>query len=334
MKKILILVLVLSVMLTVVGCNANEDVSSSEDNTIKAEESNLNFEESKEIYDSESTDKIKIEEASGNYMTFEQLLNRASDIVKGNCIGINEYDSYKEYKFKIEKRFCGAASEDEIYLYVPNRNITVLDTDISYGLYDVSYEINKSYFLVMKRTVDVYLEHDRYMSVGGNIYLPAESTDTLKMYGETISKHSSIIIDNSISQDKQLTDYFLKYGENSDTKYSGMDYIKSTDDATIIKSSDYILKVKIDKEVYVGIADDRNTYDCTVVESYKGGVEQNCKVRIVFPKDAVAVGKEYILALFEFENASPRSFFYSSKNSLFDISEADMVKQYLSESIE
>lgn len=297
MGKLLCLVLFLLMLFSVMGCHLNNHPQ-------KEEETDY------------------IEQAYGIYMTFEELLYRASDVVIGTCVGVDVYDSYKEYKFHVEKRFWGEGSDDFIYVYVPNRIVTIADTKITYGLYDIVYEENESYYLALTRSVDVYLDHDRYMNVGANIYLPVDRSKPLQIYGQELTKHSSIGTND-------LTDYLGSFDINQVAKYSGIDYIQSDDKATIINSSDFVLRVEILKEVYAGIADDRNTYDCNVVAAYKGNVEIGSIVRIVFPKDAVAIGGEYILALYEFENVTPRSFLYSSKNSLFHVNEADTIMQYI-----
>mgnify|MGYP005779621205 CR=1 FL=1 len=302
MKKLLCLALSLLMLFSIIRCNSNNN-SQNEEETNNAEQ------------------------VTGKYMTFEELLNCASDVVIGTCVGVDVYNSYKEYKFNVEKRFWGEDSDDLIYVYVPNRTVTIVDTNITYGLYDIVYEENESYYLVLTRTVDVYLDHDRYMNVGANIYLPVDNSKTLQMYGQELTKHSSISTND-------LTNYFASYNTNNVAKYSGIDYIKSNDKATIINSSDFVLRVEVLEEVYAGIADDRNTYDCNVIAAYKGDVEIESTVRIVFPKDAVVIGGEYILALYEFDNVTPRSFVYSSKNSLFNVNEADTIMQYINAEME
>ena len=297
MKKLLCLALSLLMLFSVIGCHSDND-SQNEEETNHAEQ------------------------ASGIYMTFEELVHCASDVVIGTCVGVDVYDSYKEYKFHVEKRFWGEGLDDLIYVYVPNRIVTIADTNITYGLYDIVYEENESYYLALTRTVDVYLDHDRYMNVGANIYLPVDHSKPLQMYGQELTKHSTISTND-------LVDYFGSYNTDHVAKYSGIDYIRSNDKATIINSSDFVLRVEILDEVFAGIADDRNTYDCNVVAAYKGDVETESTVRIVFPKDAVVIGGEYILALYEFENVTPRSFVYSSKNSLFNVNEGDTIMQYI-----
>ena len=226
MKKLLCLALSLLMLFSIIGCRSN--------NHSHKEETN------------------HAEQASGIYMTFEELLYRASDVVIGTCVGVDVYDSYKEYKFHVEKRFWGEGSDDFIYVYVPNRIVTIVDTKITYGLYDIVYEENESYYLALTRSVDVYLDHDRYMNVGANIYLPVDRSKPLQIYGQELTKHSSIGTND-------MTDYLGSFDTNHVAKYSGIDYIQSNDKATIINSSDFVLRVEILEEVYAGIADDRNT---------------------------------------------------------------------------
>ena len=47
-------------------------------------------------------------------------------------------------------------------------------------------------YLVLKRTFGVYLDHDRYMNVGANIYLPVDHSKHVQMYGQELTKHSSV----------------------------------------------------------------------------------------------------------------------------------------------
>ena len=302
MKKLLCLALSLLMLFSVIGCHS--DNNSQNEETMSPPE-----------------------QVSGIYMTFEELVLCASDVVIGTCVGVDVYDSYKEYKFHVEKRFWGEGSDDLIYVYVPNRIVTIADTNMTYGLYDIVYEENESYYLPLIRTVDVYLDHDRYTNVGANIYLPVDPSKPSQIYGQELTKHSSI-------NTNDLADYFDSYNTDHVAKYSGIDYIQSNDKATIINSSDFVLRVEILDEVFAGIADDRNTYDCNVVAAYKGDVETESTVRIVFPKDAVVIGGEYILALYEYENVTPRSFVYSSKNSLFNVNEGDTIMQYIDAEIE
>ncbi len=49
----------------------------------------------------------------------------------------------------------------------------------------------------------------------------------------------------------------------------------------------------------------------------------------VFSTNPVSIGEEYIIALNELENTIPRSFVFSSKNSLFETSQEKELKQII-----
>lgn len=264
-------------------------------------------------------------------MTFELLVATATDIIKGKCVGVDKKDDYVEYEFVVINRYLGEEVEDNIFVYVPDYAVTVINTDYSYRLSDLTYKEGSEYYLVLSKHVDVYLPHDRYINVGGNLFMPANDISHSTLYGETLINHAQT---KSINAEKDLTDYLSKITTNKTDKNQtnmiiGIPYITDTDMNSIIDKSDFILRVKIGEEVYKGIADDRCTYDCVVIRSMKGSVNSNELVRIVFPKDSVIEGNEYILALTEFKGVSPRSFVMSSKNSIYELSLLEYIEEHL-----
>ncbi len=308
MKKIFMSLLTVSISVIMFGCTNVQEINLPQKNSSYME----------------------VENAVGNYLTFEQLLGCATDIIKGKCINMVKSETYIEYEFSVLERYMGEDNGSTIYVYVPNLRVSIADTQLVYNTMDVSYRINDSYFLVLSRTVDVYLEHDRYMNVGANIFLPVDDLSNCSIYGQSFSKHSALNTQNVITSKDSLSSYFNSY-KNNTPNFWGMGYIKTNDVATIIKSSDFIMKIKVKNEVYAGIAEDRNTFDCVVVSSLKGDVVVGSTVRIVFPKDSVTKDTEYFVALYEFENVSPRSFVFSSKNSLFNTAESDVIMKYVFE---
>lgn len=311
MKKIFCLVFAIIILFASVSCSQK---SNHVENSVP-DETNLNFK-----YDQNS-----------KYMTFEQLVATATDIIKGRCVGVDRKDGYAEYEFSVISRYLGEEVEGNIFVYVPDYAVTVINTDYSYRLFDLSYQKGSEYYLVLLRYVDVYLPHDRYINVGGNLFMPANDISHSTLYKEPIINHSQI---ESINAEKDLTGYLSKITNNTTDKtqanaVQGIPYITDTDTDSIIDKSDFILKVKIGEEVYKGIANDRCTYDCVVIRSMKGSVNSNELVRIVFPKGAVIEGNEYILALTEFKGVSPRSFVMSSKNSIYELPSLEYIEKHL-----
>ena len=312
MRKILCLAAVLIMLFASISCNQN----------------NYNIDTS----DSNDTGLHYAYDQNSQYMSFEQLVNSATDIIKGRCIGVSKKDSYAEYEFHVVSRYLGEEVDGNIFVYVPDYNVSIINTNYSYKLSDLTYKEGFEYYLVLSRRVDVYLSHDRYINVGGNLFMPANDISQSTLYGESLIKHAQI---KSINVEENLTEYLSRatkdmIDKNQVNAVKGLPYITDTDIASVINKSDFILRVKVEKEVYKGIADDRCTYDCEVTSSLKGSVNLNELVRIVFPKGSVEEGNEYILALTEFEGVTPRSFYMSSKNSIYEMS----MQQYIVEHVQ
>ena len=155
-------------------------------------------------------------------------------------------------------------------------------------------------------------------------YTLATTTSNASIYGESISKHSTADIQKILSSEEDFSDFLRNY-ENSAPEFYGTDYIKTDDINTIIKSSDYLLRIKILEEVHPGMVEDRNTFNCLAVSSFKGNVEVQSTIEIVFPKGSVTQGKEYCVALYEIDHCSPRAFVVSSKYSVFEETKFDNI---------
>lgn len=271
---------------------------------------------------SDDNENIKVHtESMVKYLTFEELLESATDILKGKCIDISKNETYIEYKFSVTEHYMGEKRE-EIFVCVPKNIAMVQGKNFSYDTEDISYNINDSYFLVLTRFRSVFYEHDMYLNVGANLFLPVDDLSKASIYGDAISMHSNAKSQKILSSKETFTEFFKNY-ENNAPAFYGTDYVKSNDTNTIIKSSDFLLKIKILDEVYPGMVDDRNTFNCLVVTSFKGDVEEKSIIEIVFPKGSVTQGNEYCVALYEIDNCSPRAFVVSSKYSVFDKNKFD-----------
>lgn len=154
--------------------------------------------------------------------------------------------------------------------------------------------------------------------------MPVDDLTNASIYGESISKHSTADIQKILSSEEDFSDFLRNY-ENSAPEFYGTDYIKTDDINTIIKSSDYLLRIKILEEVHPGMVEDRNTFNCLAVSSFKGNVEVQSTIEIVFPKGSVTQGKEYCVALYEIDHCSPRAFVVSSKYSVFEETKFDNI---------
>ena len=294
---------------------------------------------SKESQSPSDTTLNHLSEQRVRYMTFEELVAASTDIIKGKCVGINHTEKYSEYEFYVVNRYLGEDVSGNIFVYVPKNNVSVIGNEVStvYDIYsyntnDLDFKEGFEYYLVLSRRVSVYLSRDRYINIGGNLFMPANDIANSSLYGEPITKHSQL---ESIDTEKDLSDYLSKLAcemiDNKQTKpFVGTAYITDTDIDSVIDKSDFIFKIKVGEEVFKGVADDRYTFDCTVISSLKGSATKDEIARIVFPMGTVEEGKEYIVALTELPDCSPRTFVMSSKNSIYELSSQEYIEARLS----
>ncbi len=259
-------------------------------------------------------------DAAGQYLSLEEIIATSDVLLKGQCVDCTIETDYIEYEFEVLQKYRGRLESKNINVYVPYYNITIHDEHhISYQTDDVKYELGESYLLALLDRNNVYLTSNRYINAGGNLYIPTSNIESSSIYGESLLKHSNI---GSLTTEESLltylcTQYDLMADSRSDSKR--ITYISDIDFGNIIVKSDYILQIKVADEVYVGSAKDRNTYDCIVTDVVHGNIKNGEIARIVFPAELVKSGDELIVALFEFESTSPRSFVLSSKSSIFSI---------------
>lgn len=268
------------------------------------------------------------------YRTFEEMVAASTDVIKGKYVGMRNTDNNSvEYEFAVMERFLGEPSEGNIFVFSPGDTVSVLGKSVSYKPTDLRYEEGQEYYLVLSRRRNVYLhpDYDRYLNIGGNLFMPANDIKNSTVYGESLTKHSEL---GSISSESKVVDHMLGIVndmiENGKTNpIGGTPFIADTNPDVIIDGSSFILKVKIKEGVSIP-SQVTDLFKCTVLTSLKGSVESGETVEIYFMKGTVSVGEEYILALEEMEGIiSPRTFAFSSTNSVFEVSEQENIEQRL-----
>ncbi len=261
-------------------------------------------------------------EKSRTYMTFEQLAENSTDIIKGKCLNAENYNGISEYEFLVEERFLGENVNGNIFVRV------LASIDNSAPI----YEEGKEYYLLLSRRMSVYSPHDIYLSREDILMIPADDVSKGTMYGERLTKNSEI---KSLDKEKDLTDYLSKLAKKilDENKwqpvYNGK-YITDTDMASVINKSPVVLKVSVGEMKKDGLFfDGQHLYECTVTEALKGTASVNEVVQIVFSDADVVKGKEYIVALEDSSDTAVRMFNLSSKKSIFDVSLLDEIRELL-----
>jgi hypothetical protein len=109
---------------------------------------------------------------------------------------------------------------------------------------------------------------------------------------------------------------------------TGSEYMKETDMPTVIEKSKYVFKITVKSESIIN--NERETYNCTVDEVLKGKFSKETAAIIFTPK-TVKLNETYIVALYKPDDASTL-FTWSSKASLYQLSEYDAIMELIKES--
>ncbi len=266
--------------------------------------------------------------ADAYYFTFEDAIDHATDIVRAKCITVSDEYDHLLYEFEVLERYLGEDGINTIHVIIHKNRLVVVGNEtgnLSFYEQDISYEPNEEYFLVLERQVDALDPVDVYLQ-SGNSYLPCANLSASTMYGQPILNHSQI---TSLKSNEDVANYIIHYLETHPIEnrplFNGTKAIDSDDMETIIKQSEFVLKVKIDKRPYRP-AKNRETVDCTVITVLKGDIEADTPIEIIFPIDSVREGKTYIVALTYLGSSS---FILSSKDSLFKASKEKKIMKYI-----
>ena len=274
----------------------------------------------------------------GLYYDFEEAIDSATDIVKAKCIDISFSTidhPEKVYEFQVEERFLGEDTTDTIFVYCYYKyRVSLGNHDKGYSfMFDTSYETGETYYLILRRDVSVYYEHDHYRDKSAQIKIPANNIHNSTMYQEPLTEHSDISI---LESEQDFENYIVNYLEshpNPDRPlYSGIDYVKSDDLETIVNDSDFVMKIKVG-EIEHEFNDNIAFYNCTVTSCLKGDVEEDSRIIVKFVKKDVLKGWTYIVTATESisTDKSSRCFMYSAKDSVYSIFREFQIRKYLTD---
>lgn len=272
----------------------------------------------------ETTDEIKYE-ADNEYLSFEEAVQRSTDIVMATFEGYHKYEHYNELEFSISKILKGETEEPTIYVFEVITSVsTTGEKDVSYTTGQYNFIPGHDYLLVLERDISVYYDHDRYTMLG-EIFLPIDEDTGFYMYNEPIENHSNQL-DAKIKTTGSLVDLVgdLSKSAKNDVSFYGTEYSTSEDLSEISAQSDYIVQVTIDEQIIDGVLNDTQTFSSSIKELLKGEFsaeeieEWEDTIYVVFNKGEVVPGEEYILLLNRTDPQS-RLFIHSSKNSVHQI---------------
>lgn len=264
------------------------------------------------------------QEMISEYFTFEELLMLSTDVLVGEFVKQYDSDEYTVYEFSVIKRFLGEGANDIVHIYANKADILIPERNITYSDNAQKYVPGEQYLLITERFSTVYDENDKYAVLGG-LYFPINTLSESKIYGQTLSAHSKsfdVALENDSASVEKLCDFITSKIKTNDTKPIGPNYLLTTELSEVVKKSTYVVQLKLDS---IAIdADDRCTYECTVIKDYKGNLKKTT-ICATFSKGTVQLSKNYIVALEELAGTNMIYFTLSSKNSVWTVDVENLV---------
>jgi hypothetical protein len=259
------------------------------------------------------------------YFTFDQIVKQATDVVKAKCVGSNQASDDIEYTFEVIERFSG---EDVDEFKVKTMDYNASGSGTSFTVYQSdNYKIGKEYYLFLTRRVSVYYDYDLYLNFLAFVHVPADDVSKATIYNEHISKHSQLGEEfDAVTFEEYIKVLIESRTDEEINMYEGEKYILSNDMNAIIDGSPYVIEIQVNE--FDRINEKTELSNCTITKVLKGDMEVGSTQRVIFPKGKVEPGKKYIIAATIIE--SPYVVF-SSKNSLFDVSQYDAIMECINE---
>ncbi|PWL99693.1 MAG: hypothetical protein DBY04_01175 [Clostridiales bacterium] len=322
-RALCIIIFMLFIMVFAIGCdntsNVEQDVESNlKNNTVTStisELDNLQTRNSAEL----------------QYVCFENLLGKTTDLIEGEFVSQTNINGLYYYEFNVIKNLRGNNTENTIIIQSIPADYSVINTDINFSTYDVKYKQGSSYLLLLSRHSSVYTEGDVFSFVNDSLFIPLSNSinhavkqQEASLYGMKLTDHLSSLQAVSSLNNGEFKEFILGKIQTNPLRYES-EYIDSLNINSVIERSEYVLKIKVD-DLYMGsYTGDRLTYNCTVEEILKGVLNKQ-NIKITFPTNTVEIGNFYIVALSELEGTSQNFFIISSKNSIYDCSNIESIR--------
>ena len=260
------------------------------------------------------------------YFTFEESMDIATNIVLAEYVGKEDKGRYCEFLFNIQKQYKGNLTENYLYVYRIKADVHIAEKGYSYNSLP-NYVEGKSYVLLLERSISVYNEHDHFLPISGTL-LPADNLNDLRIHGrQPLLSHSSMT-KSDIKTFQRFESYITKRVKASSLpgkEYSGIPYIKSNDIETIVKESDYIVRLKPKTQGDV-LADATVICECELIKQYKGKINKEL-IEVKFFKNTVDIDSEYIVAMTE--TVMTDRYVLSSKNSVMGVDKENQILSLL-----
>ena len=350
MKRIIsVLLIIILVLMITVGCGrVNEsDVNSddaasgqtkSEDGNngsvaqaepSAGEDSSTPIESSEEDDDADVSTDTATQHVTAvlQYLYFEDYLETVTDLVEGRFVSSTQEGALIYCIFEAVNDLRGNGLNGTVTVRYKPADCTFADANGEFSTYDAKFIAGTTYLLPLIRATSVYIDGYSYYFSADSLIIPVQDYEqSAELYGTPLRGHIKTQEAMEAFDNGELAGYILETIRDNPRVF-GTPYTESTDIAEIVGFSDHVLKVTVGVKIQDGDSGDRTTYKCRIDEVLKGDIGPDLEPWVVFPAGKAEQGGTYIVAVCEVD--SPTFLVMSSKNSVFDCSEYDTLKEII-----
>ncbi len=322
MKKIICLTIVALLIVFIAGCgNLPNNEVLSDSNTINNENATQG-----------TSDFTTRNSAEVQYVSFEQLLTDTTDLIEAEFVSWSESNGLYFYNFSVISSFRGNNMNKTITVQSMPADYSIVNSEQTYSTYDVQFKEGTAYLLLLSRHSSVFNDDEVFSFVNDSLIIPVNTFSNPSSEKQVSTLYGTKLTDHLNSQEvvysmkyEDFTEYIVENIKNNPF-CNEEEYIKSTSMNDVIELSEYVVQITVDSVYMESYTGDRITYSCSVEEIIKGNLNIDV-IKITFPIDAVEIEGTYIVALSELEGTAQKFFVISSKNSVFDCSDKDIIME-------
>lgn len=148
-----------------------------------------------DINESEKEDIQNRNSAEVQYLCFEDLLEKATDLIEGVFVSRTETEGLYYYEFTATKSLRGNGVGKTISVRSMPADYSVKDTHIRFSTYDMKYESGKTYLLLLSRSSSADTGGDVFSFVNDSLIIPLNQLNIVSqdqkilLYGTRLTEH-------------------------------------------------------------------------------------------------------------------------------------------------
>jgi len=280
------------------------------------------------------SESIQLISASFEYMTFEEALAFATDVVIAQYVGSRPFgESLMEFEFIVSERILGNAA-DRIFVYTESNiraNVFGSPQPVTYMPGELTFTVGTYYILPLGAIGSPYAKtHDDGFVFIRNIVINLDNPSESGMYSESLARHSTNLdFDRQLAR-SEITSFVADLTRSNSP---GEDFIRSSEIEDIIDGSPYVLVIEINEPRRL-VSQQATTdwmetdlFYITVIRSLKGELTIEFNVMTFFA-NTVQTGEQHIVAAKPIEEGH-NWLDFTSRNSLFRMDQLNEIMRIL-----